>query len=125
MFYYRRYLNLIKRPGQDVRNIGEFCWYLLRFQVSESVGYENLICILKCPDSNTDMYSFTIDINLLIWYNSLTLYVLDYNINQITSAKSISSLVISQARNISAFWYNCIERSGLTVIFVCHCYCYS
>ena len=76
--FIRRYSILIKRPGQDVRNIGEFCWYLLRFQVSESVGCENLICILKCPDSNTDMDSFTIDINLLIWYNSLNLYVLDY-----------------------------------------------
>ena len=69
-------ISLIKWLGQDA--------YLLRFQVSESVGCENLICILKCPDSNTDMYSFTIDINLLIW--SLTqfiqyTYVVGYNIN--------------------------------------------
>lgn len=46
---------------------------LLRFQVSESVGCENLIGILKCPDSNTDMYTFTIDINLMIW--SLTQFI--------------------------------------------------
>ena len=94
MLYLLCIISLIKWLGQDA--------YLLRFQVSESVGCENLICILKCPDSNTDMYSFTIDINLLIW--SLTqfvqcTYVVGYNINQIIK-RSLISLWYGKKRKI-------------------------